>query len=432
MSSRAQGQGPKFPTCWNPKEKSPLLNVTRGLVVKYTGKADGTHKKDAAAVRSNNPINCAKGLFYFEITIKNRGVRGSIGIGLCTADAATNKLPGWEERYSYGYHSDDGKTYNCNGTDGQDYGPTFTTGDVIGCCVSFLDRSCFFTKNGAKLGVAFRNVGRKSAGEFVPLYACVGLRSTDEEIEANFGQQPFLFDFEAQRNEMEQQARSSVDAVKFSDPQWSHTISQLVTSYLAHKGYHETATILARETNTTVDSPIDTIKARRAICQLVLDGKIDDALTQVVATYPGFFVKEPGLLFRLKCRKFTERVAYLHSQGDTQVLDAGLEELLALGQGLQSEFDGLANAPEPDHGLLQDTFSLLAYTMPSGSPVAYLLDTDLRKPLAHELNCAMLASLGQPRRSTLEGITVHVASCLQELRQKGVGDAALLNLGQFN
>ena len=107
----------------------------------------------------------------------------------------------------------------------------------------------------------------------------------------------------------------------------------------------------------------------------------------------------------------------------------------------------------------------------------YLLDTDLRKPLAHELNCAMLgkycglcpgkscqpiapscihtlrfpmsfkvtniarlfcwtlcpaASLGQPRRSTLEGITVHVASCLQELRQKGVGDAALLNLGQFN
>ena len=45
MSSRAQGQGPKFPTCWNPKEKSPLLNVTRGLVVKYTGKADGTHKK---------------------------------------------------------------------------------------------------------------------------------------------------------------------------------------------------------------------------------------------------------------------------------------------------------------------------------------------------------------------------------------------------
>jgi len=70
--------------------------------------------------------------------------------------------------------------------------------------------------------------------------------------------------------------------------------------------------------------------------------------------------------------------------------------------------------------------------MPSDSPVAYLLDTDLRKPLAHELNCAMLASLGQPRRSTLEGITVHVASCLQELRQKGVGDAALLNLGQFN
>ena len=64
------------------------------------------------------------------------------------------------------------------------------------------------------------------------------------------------------------------------------------------------------------------------------------------------------------------------------MLDSGLEELLALGQDLQREFDELADASEADRGLLQDTFSLLAYTTPSESPVAYLLDTAPRKPLA--------------------------------------------------
>ena len=65
---------------------------------------------------------------------------------------------GWEEKYSYGYHGDDGKAYNCNGSEGKDFGPIFSTGDVIGCGVNFLDRSCFFTKNGAKIGNCARGL----------------------------------------------------------------------------------------------------------------------------------------------------------------------------------------------------------------------------------------------------------------------------------
>jgi|SRR6218665_63687 len=59
-------------------------------------------------------------------------------------------LSGWDKN-SYGYHGDDGNSFCCSGT-GQPYGPTFTTGDIIGCCVNLIDGSCFYTKNGVNLG----------------------------------------------------------------------------------------------------------------------------------------------------------------------------------------------------------------------------------------------------------------------------------------
>ena len=57
---------------------------------------------------------------------------------------------GWEKS-SYGYHADDGCVFNSSGT-GQQFGPQFSTSDVIGCGFNLVDRSIFFTKNGIKLG----------------------------------------------------------------------------------------------------------------------------------------------------------------------------------------------------------------------------------------------------------------------------------------
>ena len=68
------------------------------------------------------------------------------------------RLPGWDKQ-SYGYHGDDGHSFCSSGT-GQAYGPTFTTGDVIGCGLNLIDGSCFYTKNGIHLGAAFS--GRKT------------------------------------------------------------------------------------------------------------------------------------------------------------------------------------------------------------------------------------------------------------------------------
>jgi len=57
---------------------------------------------------------------------------------------------GWD-KCSYGYHGDDGNSF-CSSGPAQPYGPTFTTGDVIGCCLNLVDNTCFYTKNGVNLG----------------------------------------------------------------------------------------------------------------------------------------------------------------------------------------------------------------------------------------------------------------------------------------
>ncbi|CAG8705945.1 12423_t:CDS:2, partial [Acaulospora morrowiae] len=136
-----------LPTAWNVYDKSTFLDVDiEGLRVAYT---DHDGSRNPAAIRSNFPIAPKCGLFYFEVTIVNEGDNGNIGIGLCTKTANLNAMPGWEDG-SWGYHGDDGKCFHSLGV-GRVYGPLFTTGDTIGCCLNFLYNTVFYTKNGVHL-----------------------------------------------------------------------------------------------------------------------------------------------------------------------------------------------------------------------------------------------------------------------------------------
>lgn len=79
-----------------------------------------------------------------------------IGIGLSLAKVNLSRLPGWDKD-SFGYHADDGCSFSSSGQ-GKAYGPTYSTGDVIGCGVNLVDNACFYTKNGQRLGTAFTDL----------------------------------------------------------------------------------------------------------------------------------------------------------------------------------------------------------------------------------------------------------------------------------
>ncbi|KAI9315253.1 concanavalin A-like lectin/glucanase domain-containing protein [Dichotomocladium elegans] len=166
---------------------SKYVELLDDTEVHYIG--PGTQVSHAGMVRSNYPAPPECGLFYFEVHVLNKGVEGYIGIGFSAVGTNLNRLPGWD-RYSWGYHGDDGKTFDEHGQ-GQEYGPKFTTGDVIGCGMDIAHGRAFYTKNGVYLGIAFTTINTSIA-----LYPCVGLNTSEEHVFVNFGQQPFVYDIE--------------------------------------------------------------------------------------------------------------------------------------------------------------------------------------------------------------------------------------------
>jgi serine/threonine-protein phosphatase 6 regulatory ankyrin repeat subunit B len=78
--------------------------------VEYTG--EGVSYYDVGAIQGNGPArHPRRRYYYFEITIKDCGRRGYIGIGFTDEDFKNNRQPGWEPN-SYGYHGDDGYLYH--------------------------------------------------------------------------------------------------------------------------------------------------------------------------------------------------------------------------------------------------------------------------------------------------------------------------------
>ncbi|KAG0049152.1 hypothetical protein BGZ83_006010 [Gryganskiella cystojenkinii] len=322
----------QLPSRWSSIDKTEKTELLEDdLQVFYTG--PGKEDRDASAIRANRPIPAQCGVYYYEVFIKSKGQSGYIGVGVCNATVALDRLPGWEPQ-SWGYHGDDGNSFGGCGN-GRPFGPVFTTGDTVGCGVNFRDMSLFYTKNGAYLGVAFRDLKGT-------LYPTVGMRTTGEIVEANFGQRDFIFDIERYVKEEKLEAWQNLEstlhkaAVESNQVNaLSHSLGQLVLSYMVHHGYSESARQFANDispqlagkkkstglTNDTEYSAmvLDT-ERRKVIRAAIMSGDIDKALEQLEMHYPSVLTTNEDLLLQLRCRKFVEMVASASSP--LKVLDS--------------------------------------------------------------------------------------------------------------
>ncbi|CAG8709285.1 23934_t:CDS:2, partial [Dentiscutata erythropus] len=170
-----------IPTCWNVNDCSPGLKIDENpLSVRYNG------NRMFAAVRADYCIPKKTGIYYFEVDIIEGGNDNVISVGVSTSYTNLDRLAGWDPG-SIGYHGDNGWKYLEYGQ-GIKYGPTFTTGDTIGCCINFYSNEVFFTKNGVNLGIVC------PSNIIDQLYPVVGMESPNSWVEANFGNKPFKFD----------------------------------------------------------------------------------------------------------------------------------------------------------------------------------------------------------------------------------------------
>jgi hypothetical protein len=238
----------------------------------------------------------------FQVKIISKGRDGYFGIGLSTDSVSLNRLPGWD-KMSYGYHGDDGHSFCSSGT-GKPYGPTFSTGDVIGCGVNLVENSCFYTKNGINLGTAFTDLPPY-------LYPTVGLQTPGEVLEANFGQSKFMYDVEDAMHGLRAKTHAAIRnfPVPNDRGQWNTMLQKMVLMYLMHHGYVSAAEAFAQATNQPFEEEIASVKNRQKIQRLVLDGRVGEAIALTSKLYPGLLEFKPDLLFMLKTRQFIEMIS---------------------------------------------------------------------------------------------------------------------------
>ncbi|CAK1553126.1 unnamed protein product [Leptosia nina] len=493
-----------LPRSWSTKDKFSYIGLSQNnLRVHYKG--HGKTHKDAASVRATHPIPAACGLYYFEVRIVSKGRDGYMGIGLSAHGVNMNRLPGWD-KHSYGYHGDDGHSFCSSGT-GQPYGPTFTTGDVIGCGVNLVDNTCFYTKNGHHLGIAFRGLPPN-------LYPTVGLQTPGEVVDANFGQQPFVFDIEDMLRELRARTRLAIDEFPLPDEQgqWQQVLHRMVSTYLVHHGYCSTAQAFSRATGEHIHEDITSIKNRQRISKLVMSGRIGEAIESTRRLYPGLLERDADLLFLLKCRQFVEMVngtdsemcgggggclshngvatsvishtsrAHspvppdthhthngLHTNGVTDISEqkqncdvdmtpepvaplnpcaaptapstgapngahdegegcrASVERMLAFGRELYAMSQKLSQ----DHyhkSMLEDAFSLLAYSNPWDSPLGWQLEPVRREAVCEALNSAILEFQGMQWVSPVEACVSHSRELLKRMARASLGACAFADL----
>lgn len=409
-----------------------LVVSTDKLTARYT--VDGRHGNDVGAIQANRPAPSRRLLYYFEMTVKDRGQKGYTTIGFTDEHFKNSRQPGWEVN-SYGYHGDDGKLYHGQGR-GEPYGQEFTTGDTVGAGINYAAQEIFFTRNGKVLSGIYKDVKTS-------LYPTIGLHSLNEKVEVNFGQRKFVFDVETMILEERGRRQRAVENIPLP-PAASHSI---VRAFLLHYGYHDTLTAFdaacgaagadgsvdsialgkflpRQDANGTADDDMYALDQRKVLRRLIREGNVDGVFDNLQEWYPQVMEEHYStIIFLLQCQKFIELVR------TGQVDDA-----VALARTELASFFGKCRDQDL---LLHDCLALLAYDRPQESPMAYLLQFAQREVVADAVNAfvldtnpsmARVGKDGKPPQSALEKLLRQLTACHVEKRFLNGGQGEVFRL----
>ncbi|GLT24981.1 hypothetical protein SLA2020_001400 [Shorea laevis] len=381
------------------------------LSVKYT--SVNLHGHDVGVVQANKPAPVKRLVYYFEIYVKDAGDKGQIGIGYTSESFKMRRQPGWEVN-SCGYHGDDGFLYSGQGN-GQAFGPTYTTGDLVGVGINYAAQEFFFTKNGAIVGT----VSKDMKG---PMFPTVAVHSQNEEVHVNFGQKKFAFDVKEYEGQERMKQQLMIENISLP-PNISYA---LVRSYLLHYGYEDTlksfdfaskSTVppicVARENGFDEQDTCYALNQRKTLRQLIRNGEIDAALSKIRDWFPQIVQDEKSATcFLLHCQKFIELIRV-----------GSLEEIVKYGRIELEKYFKLPGF----HDLIQECVALLAYVQPQESSVGYLLRMSQRDVVADTVNAMILSTNPNVKdrqgclHSNLEKLLRQLLSCCRE-RQSLNGD----------
>lgn len=281
-------------------------------------------------------------------------------------------------------------------------------------------------------------------------------------MEANFGMEPFCYDVEDDLRALRQRITQSVMDFPVGYNEWQTSIHRLVQSWLVHNGYCSTAEVFSAATRQPFTENVSHIKQRLKIQQLVLSGKIGEAILLTDKLYPEVLRDNPNLLFALKTRQFVEMItgvgenhhnssnghlqdtsthgakhdcngnngtlpiedmetedeeSDIHTSHSSQRPVGRLPAILQFGKELQQLSQDLKvqfGPNEQNQRMLRDAFSLLAYSQPQNSPVSWQLNPSEREVVCQHLNNAIVIHEmgGSNHRPALETIIKHTKSLL--------------------
>ena len=174
-------------------QKDGTMNVTPGMVAYYEVDILEQPQDDNASTTSDDEEDLVP---PFPPPRHNANTSECVAVGIAAESFHVHsRMPGWDA-LSFGYHGDDGGIFHSSGGMIERFGPTFGTGDTVGCGIDYIQQGIFFTLNGKFLGYGWKNIGT----EFLlnDLYPVVGI-DTNALIAFNFGTtKPFKFDLAAE------------------------------------------------------------------------------------------------------------------------------------------------------------------------------------------------------------------------------------------